>query len=67
MAIKMIKGFRNTSFEASIILAGLQLVTYSVRKRALMYTAKHPNHYLSTKIIRPGVHVRLWVAIAVGL
>ena len=53
----MIKGFRNISSEASIILAGLQPITYSVRKRALMYAAKHPDHYLSTKIIPPGVHL----------
>ena len=53
----MIKGFRNISFEASIILAGLQPITYSVRKRALMYVAKHPHHYLSAKIIRPGAHL----------
>ena len=57
MAIKMIKGFRNISFEASIILAGLQPITYSVRKTALMYATKHPDHYLSAKIIRPGVHL----------
>ena len=47
MAIRMIKGFKNISFEAAVLLSGLTPITLKAKERALTYAVKYPEQYLN--------------------
>ena len=44
-AIKLIRGFKSISYEASLTLSGLPPIINRIHERVLSYAAKHPDHY----------------------
>ena len=47
MSIKIIKSFKNVSYESSLHLSGLTPIMQRLKERCLTYAAKHSQHYLS--------------------
>ena len=44
-ALKIIKGFKCISYEASIVLSGLTPVLSRAQEKCLIYASKHPDHF----------------------
>ena len=44
-AIKIIKGFKCISYEASIVLSGLTPIIARAQEKCLVYASKHPEHF----------------------
>ena len=65
-AIKMIRGFKDISYHASVVLSGLTPITLKAKERSLIYAAKHPDHYINYQLSngKHSSHIQTTVNIA---
>ena len=65
-AIKMVRGFRDISYHASVVLSGLTPITLKAKERSLIYAAKHPHHYINYQLSngKHSSHIQTTVNIA---